>query len=68
MSNIETRQIGKVKFMNNGKGFGFIVAEDGSELFVHITDTVGVISMGDTVSFDRAESKKGPKAINVSKT
>lgn len=65
--NIETGQKGKIKFMNNDRGFGFIVAEDGAEFFVHITNINGKISMGDTVSFDAVDSPKGPKAINVSR-
>ncbi len=65
--NVETRKTGKVKFMNNGKGFGFLIAEDGSELFVHITNIDGKVSMGDAVVFDAVQSSKGPKAINVSR-
>ena len=58
---------GTVKFFNNAKGFGFITAEDGQELFVHVTGLVDQIHDGDVVTFDIAEGKKGLNAVNVKK-
>ena len=58
---------GTVKFFNNAKGFGFITAEDGQELFVHVTGLVDQIRDGDVVTFDIAEGKKGLNAVNVKK-
>jgi cold shock protein len=60
---------GTVKFFNNGKGFGFIAAEDGKEYFVHMTDLKEGVRLNDNdaVTFDVAEGDRGPKAVNVSK-
>ncbi|PIN73891.1 hypothetical protein COV20_02125 [Candidatus Woesearchaeota archaeon CG10_big_fil_rev_8_21_14_0_10_45_16] len=58
---------GKVKFFNEGKGFGFVVADDGKEYFVHISGlTEGTrLRENDEVTFDVAQGDRGPKAINV---
>ncbi len=60
---------GTVKFFNVMKGFGFISAEDGKEVFVHQTGLKeGVtLSENDEVTFDVEEGDKGPKAVNVDK-
>ncbi len=58
---------GTVKFFNSVKGFGFITAEDGQELFVHVTGLIDQIQDGDKVSFEVAEGKKGLNAVNVKK-
>ena len=54
------------------KGFGFIKREgQEKDLFFHSNELVGVsfdsLQEGDTVSFEVAESPKGPNAIKVSK-
>ncbi len=58
---------GKVKFFNDMKGFGFIIAEDGKEYFVHQTGLKEGVSIreNDSVTFDVEEGDKGPKAVNV---
>jgi CspA family cold shock protein len=57
---------GTVKFFNNQKGFGFISQNDNrSELFVHASGLIDEIQENDQVSYDVAEGKKGPNAINV---
>ena len=54
------------------KGFGFI-SRDGEEkdLFFHSNELVGVkfdeLREGDTMSFEVADSPKGPNAIKVSR-
>jgi CspA family cold shock protein len=62
---------GTVKWFNDSKGFGFITAEDGSDVFVHHTSIMGEgfksLAEGDRVSFDVEKGPKGPKAINVVK-
>jgi len=56
---------GTVKFYNESKGFGFIITEDGEEIFVHVTGLVDKISQNDRVEFEIAQGKKGPNAIDV---
>ncbi len=62
---------GTVKWFNDSKGFGFITAEDGSDVFVHHTSIAGngfkSLAEGDRVTFDVEKGPKGPKAINVVK-
>ena len=60
---------GKVKFFNAMRGFGFIEAEDGKEIFVHqsaLKEGV-VLKENDSVTFDVEEGEKGPRAVNVAK-
>jgi len=59
---------GKVKFFDKTKGFGFVVADDGKEYFVHQTGiNEGVVLREDArVTFDVVEGDRGPKAENVS--
>jgi CspA family cold shock protein len=59
-------QKGTVKFFNEAKGFGFIKAEDGQELFVHVTGLKEEIRENDNVVFEVQEGKKGLNAVNVS--
>lgn len=58
---------GTVKFFNENKGFGFIRAEDGKEVFVHLTGiNAGVVLKdGTAVTFDVEEGDRGAKAVNV---
>ncbi|MBE5318608.1 cold shock domain-containing protein [Pedobacter sp. MR2016-19] len=56
---------GTVKFYNESKGFGFIVTEDGDEVFVHVTGLIDKISQNNRVEFEIAQGKKGPNAVNV---
>ncbi len=62
---------GTVKWFNESKGFGFIAAEDGTEVFIHYSAIQGdgfkTLVEGDSVSFDVENGQKGPKAINVVK-
>ncbi len=62
---------GRVKWFNNAKGYGFIVQEEGPEVFVHYSAIVGegykTLTEGQEVEFEIAESDKGPQATNVSR-
>jgi len=62
---------GTVKWFNDSKGFGFITAEDNSDVFVHHTSIQGSgfksLAEGDSVSFDTEQSPKGLRAVNVVK-
>jgi CspA family cold shock protein len=60
---------GKVKWFNEKKGFGFIEAESGTDVFVHFSaiQDSGFKSLqeGQAVSFDVQDGPKGKSAANV---
>ena len=59
---------GTVKFFNDTKGFGFIIADDTQEeIFVHQTGLVHEIQEGDRVQFNIKAGKKGPNAVDVTR-
>jgi CspA family cold shock protein len=64
--------IGKVKWFNTKKGYGFITKEDSEEdIFVHYTSIMGdgyrALEKGEDVQFELVEGPKGLQAQNVSK-
>ena len=62
---------GKVKWFNVEKGYGFILAENNKDVFVHYSHILqnGFKSLeeGQTVEFDMIQSKKGLQAQHVQK-
>ena len=60
---------GTVSWYDADKGFGFVTPDSGGEdAFVHVRALTGgltELSEGDRVTFDVAESEKGPQARNV---
>ncbi len=62
---------GTVKWFDASKGYGFITAEDGKEVFVHYTaiqtDGYKTLAEGDEVEFEIKTSDRGEQADNVSK-
>ena len=60
---------GTVKWFNADKGFGFITAEDGNDVFVHFSSIQGdgfkSLDEGQAVSFDITQGNRGPQASNV---
>ena len=57
---------GTIKFFNEAKGFGFIKAEDGEEIFVHVTGLKNEVRENDVVTFEVEKGKRGLNAVNVS--
>lgn len=62
---VNSTHSGKVKFVNEAKGWGFIVDNDKTEVFFHVSNTLDKVVQGDNVAFDIEIGKRGPKAVMV---
>jgi len=60
---------GKIKWYNARKGYGFIQADDGKDIFVHRSALPMETSLneGDEVEFEVETTDKGPQAKTVKK-
>ncbi len=58
---------GKVRYYDEAKGFGFITAEDGQDVFLHATalPAGAVVKTGTRLEFGVADGRKGPQALSV---
>ncbi len=63
--------VGKVKWFNNEKGYGFIVKENYDDIFVHysamLDEGFKTLNEGQLVEFDLVFGEKGLQAQNVFK-
>jgi CspA family cold shock protein len=65
------RMLGRVKWFNQEKGYGFIEREDGGDVFVHYSaiqeQGFKTLAEGQQVRFDMVDGPRGPQAANVVK-
>ncbi|MBE6157646.1 MAG: cold-shock protein [Firmicutes bacterium] len=61
--------VGKVKWFNNEKGYGFIEYKENEDVFVHYSaielDGYKTLSENQLVEFQLIETSKGYQALNV---
>ena len=61
--------VGRVKWFNNEKGYGFIDFKENEDIFVHYSaielDGYKTLAEGQLVEFKLIETSKGYQAINV---
>ena len=67
-----SKYTGVVKWFDNERGYGFISANEGNDVYVHSLQVKEKthdkdLHEGEQVTFDMVEKEKGPMAINVQK-
>jgi len=62
---------GKVKWFDPKKGYGFIVGDQGQDVFVHYTSILGegfrALKDGEMVNYELVKGDKGYQARNVNR-
>ena len=60
---------GKVKWFDSKKGYGFILNDEGDEIFVHFTAIIKegfkALTEGQQVEYEIGEGVKGRQAVDV---
>ena len=68
----EPMAVGKVKWFNDEKGWGFIKQDNGPDVFVHYSQINGEgrrrLFEDETVEFEIKEGPKGLQAVNVNRS
>ena len=65
-ADMDPNRVGRVKFFNEEKGYGFIVDKETKEsVFVHVNSLAGPIKENDIVTFEVEMGQKGPNAVRV---
>lgn len=61
--------MGKVKWFDSKKGYGFIIGDQGQDVFVHYTSILGdgfrALKDGEMVDYELVKGDKGWQARNV---
>lgn len=61
--------VGKVKWFDSKKGYGFILNDEGDEIFVHFTAIIKegfkALTEGQQVEYEIGEGVKGRQAVDV---
>ena len=62
---------GKVKWFDPKKGYGFIIGDEGQDVFVHYSSIEGegfrALKDGETVDYEMVQGDKGYQAKNVNR-
>lgn len=64
---MQQRETGTVKWFDSAKGYGFVHADDGRDLFLHRSalPPEGWVADGDRVGFFVEQGSKGPNAVGI---
>lgn len=66
---MQKNEIGRVKFYNHSKGFGFIEREVGCDIFIQLNSECGSktvpLAEGQQVTFNLIGTSRNPQAENI---